>query len=173
MSSFLNVSVTHLKSAQHTLNGAKAAAGRHYEQTLRQAANIARKRIRAEMPRAKKSKTHLPPGRKPGMLRGAVTITASGMGWNASRKISAGGMAHILIPGAKAHEIAASKAKALHLSSAQDSDVRAVVMHPAIAGHPWVELGRVAALPEIEALVAATGRTIVTELARDIEHGGL
>ncbi len=169
MNPMITVSVTHLKSAQRTLTGAHAAAGKHYDQATGKAATIARRRIRAEMPRAKKSATHLPPGRKPGALRKAVYITKTGVGWSASRKVHAGGVAHILIPGAKAHEIAPKNAKALHLSSQQGSDVRPVVPHPAIAGHPWVELGRVAAMPEIEALIALTGKTIVAEMARGIE----
>jgi hypothetical protein len=169
MAGWMSVTVTHLKSAQHTLSSAHAAAGRHYDQAIGRAATIARRRIRAEMPRAKKSTTRLPPGRRPGALRKAVYITFTGRGWDASRKVHAGGMAHVLIPGAKAHQITARKVKALHLSSQQGADVRTVVPHPAIDGHPWVALGAAKAQPEIEALIAATGKTIVAELARGIE----
>ena len=167
---FMSVTVSHLKAAEKTLAGAHHMAGVHYEKTTAKAATIARKAIRAQMPRAKKSKTHLPPDRKPGALRKAVYIKATGHGWSASRSIHAGGMAHVLIPGARAHEIAPKNAKALHLSGQQGADVVAVVPHPAIPGHPWVEMGRVVAMPLIETLIAETGKRIVFEMAAEIER---
>ncbi len=182
MSSLMSVGITHLKSAQKSLTGAHAMAGKHYDQATGQAANIARRKIRAEMPRAKglPAGSHYASGapRKPGDMRRAVSVSYSGRDWSAKRTVHAGGSAHILIPGAKAHEIHTKTAKALSVPAgftvkrgARNGGVIALasVHHNAIPGHPWVELGKVAAMPEIEALIAATGKTITAELAREIE----
>ncbi len=179
MNGFMSVTVTHLKSAERTLNGAHHAAGVHFDQATGKAAKIAQHAIRATMPRAK----GLPPGsvyssgtaRKAGDMRKAVRIKATGIGWAAERKVSAGGSAKILIPGAKAHDILPKTMKAVSIpagfaqAKSGGAAAFAKVHHNAIPGHPWVELGEVMARPEIDALIAATGKTIVTEMARHIE----
>lgn len=159
-------------------------AEREMERAMDRGAAAARKRIRAKAPRAR----GLPPGshyasgtpRRPGDLVRAVGIRREGAGFHAKRRVTAGGVARIIIPGAKAHEIAPKGARALSMpanfTTAHHRSFAGVVAfahiaHPAIEAHPFVEEGAAEVGPEIDAIMAETGRTIVAEMAAAI--GGL
>lgn len=163
-----------LRTAEHALRAASAAAAKHYDRTLDTAAKLAQRRIRRRMPRAKSR--DLSGNRTAGLMRKSVHIKHTGFGWHAERKIHAGGLAHVLIPGAPAREIHTKTAHALSMPPTFTTSRRVAgavafssVHHPAVPAHHYVEEGFAEVMPEISALLAATGATIASELVRQIE----
>ncbi len=161
---------THLRAAVAVLEHPTLVA-KGMEQATRRSANAARRAIRHEAPLAKAT-THLSGTHHRGQARGRVNVMWKGHGFNAEASVRGGRAANLIVPGQKMHDIAPATMKALSFGPAAAAPGLApLVHHPAVAPNPFVERGAVAAGPLIDAVMAETGQTIVTEMARSIERG--